>query len=147
MYIPASASEFTFVNGTFNDLMTFVNAEPCLADFIGRIHVRNTCRAPWINTLDFRFNVGLPFKRVKTEITMDMLNMINLFDSQSGLLEYANFNDLLVVRPTINTTTGAITYDLRNIFLNGVLQTPEQQFIRSDLQSRWQMQLGARIRF
>jgi hypothetical protein len=147
LYIPASASEFTFVNGTFNDLMTFVNAEPCLADFIGRIHERNTCRAPWINTLDFRFNVGLPFKRVKTEITMDMLNLINLFDSQNGLLEYANFNDLLVVRPTINTTTGAITYDLRNIFLNGVLQTPQEQFIRSDLQSRWQMQLGARIRF
>ena len=147
LYIPASASEFTFVNGTFNDLMTFVNAEPCLADFIGRIHERNTCRAPWINTLDFRFNVGLPFKRVKTEITMDVLNLINLFDSQSGLLEYANFNDLLVVRPTINTTTGAITYDLRNIFVNGVLQTPEEQFIRSDLQSRWQMQLGARIRF
>ncbi len=146
LYIPASASEFTFVNGTFNDLMTFVNAEPCLADFIGRIHERNTCRAPWINTLDFRFNLGLPFKRVKTEITMDMLNLINLFDSQNGLLEYANFNDLLVVRPTI-ATSGAITYDLRNIFLNGVLQTPQEQFIRSDLQSRWQMQLGARIRF
>jgi hypothetical protein len=147
LYIPASASEFTFVNGTFEDLMTFVNAEQCLADYIGKIHVRNACRAPWINTLDFRFNVGLPFRRVKAEITWDVLNMINLFNDQAGLLEYANFNDLLVVRPTINNTTGAITYDLRNIFLNGQLQTPEQQFIRSDLPSRWQMQLGGRIRF
>ena len=146
LYIPASASEFTFVNGTFEDLMTFVNAEQCLADSIGKIHVRNTCRAPWINTLDFRFNVGLPFRRVKAEVTLDVLNMINLFDSQAGLLEYANFNDLLVVRPTI-ASSGAITYDLRNIFLNGQLQTPEQQFIRSDLPSRWQMQLGGRIRF
>ncbi len=146
LYIPASASEFTFVNGTFEDLMAFVNEEKCLADFIGRIHERNVCRAPWINTLDFRFNVGLPFKRFKTEITMDLLNMINLFDNQAGLLEYANFNDLLVVRPTV-AANGNITYDLRNIFLNGVRQTPEEQFIRSDLPSRWQMQLGARVRF
>jgi hypothetical protein len=147
LYIPASASEFTFVNGTFDDLMTFVNAEKCLSDFIGQIHERNACRAPWINTLDFRLNVGLPFRRVKAEITWDVLNLINLFDRESGLVEYANFNDLLVVRPSVNATTGAITYDLRNLFVSGQLQTPEQQFTRSDLSSRWQMQLGARVRF
>ena len=127
--------------------MSFLRRGVRQSEYIGRIHERNVCRAPWINTLDFRFNVGLPFRRVKAEITLDVLNMINLFDSQAGLLEYANFNDLLVVRPTINNTTGAITYDLRNIFLNGQVQTPEQQFIRADLPSRWQMQLGGRIRF
>jgi hypothetical protein len=146
LFIPASPEGYTFTNGTFQDLMTFVNAEQCLADFIGRIHERNACRAPWINTLDFRVNVGLPFRRVKAEISLDVLNMINLLDNEAGLLRYANFNDLLVVRPTI-ASNGAITYDLRNIFVNGVLQTPEEQFTRADLPSRWQMQLGARIRF
>jgi hypothetical protein len=145
LYIPASASEFRFTNGTFEDLMAFVNAEPCLADFIGRIHERNACRAPWINTFDARLNVGLPFKRVKAEITWDVLNLINLFDRNGGLLEYANFNDLLVVRG--DTTTTPITYNLSNLFLNGVRQTPQEQFTRNDLLSRWQMQLGARIRF
>ena len=52
-----------------------------------------------------RVNVGLPFKRLKAEITWDLLNMINLFDSNAGLLEYANFNDLLVVRPTVTDAT------------------------------------------
>jgi hypothetical protein len=146
LYIPARADQFTYRNGTFDDLMHFVNAEKCLADFIGRIHVRNACRAPWINTFDARVNVGLPFKRVKAEITWDLLNLINLFDNQSGLLEYANFNDLLVVRPEF-PAGGGITYNLQNIVINGVAQTPEQQFTRNDLQSRWQMQLGARIRF
>ncbi len=147
LYIPASASEpITYTNGTFQDLMTFVNAEQCLADYIGQAHVRNACRAPWINTFDLRLNVGLPFKRVRAEITWDLLNLINLFDSQAGLLEYANFNDLLVVRPTISST-GATTYNLANLFPNGVLQTPQEQFTRNDLLSRWQMQLGARIRF
>jgi hypothetical protein len=145
LYIPANASEFTFTGGTFEDLMAYVNAEPCLAAYIGKIHERNACRAPWINTFDMRVNVGLPFKRMKAEITWDLLNMINLFDQNAGLLEYANFNDLLVVRPTV--TTNPITYNLSNLFLNGVRQTPEEQFTRNDLLSRWQMQLGARIRF
>jgi hypothetical protein len=145
LYIPASASEFRFTNGTFDDLMAFVNAEPCLADFVGRIHERNACRAPWINTFDARLNFGLPFKRVKAEITWDILNLINLFDRNNGLLRYANFNDLLVVRA--DATTTPITYNLSNLFLNGVRQTPEEQFTRNDLLSRWQMQLGARIRF
>ena len=145
LYIPANASEYTFASGTFDDLMTFVRAEQCLADYIGRIHERNACRAPWMNTLDGRFNLGLPFKRVRAEITLDVLNMLNLFDNQSGLIKYANFNDLLVVRPT--TTTTPITYNLSNIVINGVAQTPEQQYTRFDLASRWQMQLGGRIRF
>jgi hypothetical protein len=145
LFIPASAAGYTFTNGTYEDLMTFVNAEKCLADYIGRIHERNACRSPWMNTLDGRLNVGLPFRRVKAEITLDVLNMINLFDNQKGLIQYANFNDLLVVRPAFSGSD--VTYNLSNIVINGVAQTPEQQFTRFDLASRWQMQLGGRIRF
>ena len=145
LFIPASPQGYTFTRGTFDDLMTFVNAEKCLSDYIGRIHERNACRSEWVNTLDGRFNVGLPFKRVKAEITLDVLNIINLFDSQKGLMKYAFFNDLLVVRPEF--AGSAVTYDLRNIVINGVAQRPEQLFTRADLASRWQMQLGGRIRF
>ena len=148
LYIPASASEgYAFTNGTFEDLMTWANSEECLADYIGKIHERNACRAPWINTLDFRMNLGLPFRRVKAELTWDVLNVINLVDNQRGLLEYANFNDLLVVRPAFNTATGVVTYNLQNIVVNGQVQTPDDQYTRNDLLSRWQMQFGARIRF
>jgi hypothetical protein len=147
LYIPASANEdIVYTAGTFADLMTFVNGEKCLSDNIGKIQERNACRSPWTNTLDFRLNVGLPFKRVKAEITWDVLNLINLFDRQKGLFQYANFNDLLVVRPTVGSL-GTVTYDLRNIVINGVAQTPSQQLTRDDLRSRWQMQLGGRLRF
>jgi hypothetical protein len=148
LYIPASASEgYVFTNGTFDDLMTWARSEDCLAEFIGRIHERNACRAPWINTLDFRFNLGLPFRRVRAELTWDVLNLINLFDSEKGLLKYANFNDFLVVRPAFNNTTGVVTYNLQNIVVNGQVRTPEDQYTRNDLLSRWQMQFGARLRF
>jgi carboxypeptidase family protein len=150
LYIPASANEVTFTNGTFADFQQFINSMSCLSDFVGRTQERNACRSPWSNTMDFRLNVGLPFKRVKAEITWDILNLINLFDSQKGLFEYANFNDLLIAGPTF--VEGApVNYNLANIFatVNGqrVLQTPDDLLVRDDLRSRWQMQLGGRIRF
>jgi hypothetical protein len=151
LYIPASASEpYTYSNGTFDDLMAFVRAEECLTDFIGEIHERNACRAPWINTLDFKLALGVPVKRARVELTWDVLNLLNLIDRESGLLEYANFNDLLLVRlanPVANPSTGVVTYNLSNLFLNGVRQTPEEQLTRNDLLSRWQMQFGVRVRF
>lgn len=146
LYIPASANEVTFTNGTFNDFTTFINSDRCLSDSIGRIHERNGCRSPWMNTLDARLNVGLPFKRVKAEITWDVLNLLNLFDRNAGLVKWANFNDLLLVRPVFGTD-GSITYNVAGLFANGQLQTPEQLYVRDDLRSRWQMQLGGRIRF
>jgi hypothetical protein len=148
LYIPGSASEpYTYTNGTFDDLMTWARSEKCLADYIGKVHERNACRSPLINTFDFRFNLGLPVRRAKVELTWDVLNLLNLFDRQNGLLEYANFNDFLVVRPTIAAGTGAVTYNLQNIVVNGVVQTPQDQYTRNDLLSRWQMQFGARVRF
>lgn len=146
LYIPRSADEVTVTRGTFQDLMAFINADACMSDFIGAIHERNACRAPWTNTLDFRLNVGLPIKRVKAEITWDVLNLINLFDSQKGLVQYANFNDLLAVRPSFDAS-GKPIYDIGSLFSNGVLQTPDGLYVRDDLRSRWQMQLGARLRF
>ena len=50
------------------------------------------------------------------------------------------------MRPTI-AANGEVTYNLQNIVVNGAVQTPQQQFTRNDLLSRWQMQFGARVRF
>lgn len=148
LYIPASADEgYRFTNGTFEDFMAFVNAEECLSEYIGRIHERNACRSPWQNVLDFKFNLGLPIKRAKVELTWDVLNVLNLLNHENGVKRYANFNDLLVVRPSVNNATGVVTYDLRNLFIDGQRTTPEDQYTRNDLLSRWQMQFGARVRF
>ena len=148
VYIPASAGEVSFINGTFDQFMAFINSDQCLADFVGKIHERNACRSPWTNTLDFRLNVGLPFRRVKTEITWDVLNLINLVDDQKGLVRWANFNQLTVIRPPSPFPAGAPpVYDLRAIVIGGQVQTAEALQVRDDLRSRWQMQLGARVRF
>jgi hypothetical protein len=144
LYTPASASEVTFTGGTYQDLVNFMQADECLGEYIGKVIPRNACRAPWSNQLDLRFNFGVPMgNRVKAEITLDILNFINLLDSEKGLQRYVPFNELQPVTPVVNSTTGQITaYNIT--FLNGATF---QKYTRDDLRSRWQMQLGGRLRF
>ena len=143
LYIPANATEVAFTGGTFEQFMSFINSEECYSRFIGQIHERNACRAPWINTFDIRFGVNVPTGgRVRTELTFDLSNLTNLFNEQNGLLEYANFNDILVASTTVNAATGATTYNITS------LMNPNfQRFTRDDLKSRWQGKFGARVRF
>jgi hypothetical protein len=142
-YIPASAAEVTFTDGTFDQFMAFVNSEKCYSDYIGRIHVRNACRAPWINAFDFRVAFNVPTGgRTRTELTFDLANVTNVFSRESGLLQYANFNDILVASASVNAATGIPSYNI------GTLVSPTfQRFVRDDLKSRWQGKFGVRVRF
>lgn len=141
LYIPANASEVTFTGGTYQNLINFIQEEGCLDEYIGQIIPRNVCRAPWQNQMDFAFKVGLPFQRVKAEITLDVLNVLNLLNSGWGLQEYTSFNSIAPVTATL--TGGQITaYNIS--FLTG---SGFRRYNRDDLRSRWQMQLGGRLRF
>jgi hypothetical protein len=141
LYIPASASEVSFTGGSYTDLRTFVDADPCLAKFVGKIIPRNACRGPWTNNLDARIAVALPFKRVKADITLDILNVINLLDSKRGQQQYATFNQISPVTPTLSS--GQIT----NYNIAFMTSSTFKKFATDDLRSRWQMQLGGRLRF
>ena len=141
LYIPANANEIAFTGGTYQNLVNFLQEEGCLDEYIGQIIPRNVCRAPWSNQLDFRFNVALPFQRVKAEITLDVINLLNLVDAGWGQQEYTTFNSIAPVTATMSG--GQITaYNIS--FLTG----PNfRRYNRDDLRSRWQMQLGGRLRF
>jgi len=153
LYIPASADEFIYRNGTapatYQDFLGLIAADDCLAGYIGTIIPRNACRAPWTNTFDGRVAVQLPFKRVKAEVSLDMLNLINLFDSKSGLFEYMSFGQLSLYTPisSANNTTVTPTQPLIGYNLSSIMAPTFRKFLRDDLRSRWQMQLGGRIRF
>ncbi len=141
LYIPASASEVAFTGGSYQQLVNFLQEEGCLDDFIGQIIPRNVCRAPWQNQLDFRLNVALPFQRVKAEVTLDVINVLNLLENRWGLQQYTSFNSIAPVTATLSG--GQITgYNIG--FLTG---SNFRRYFRDDLRSRWQMQLGGRIRF
>jgi outer membrane receptor protein involved in Fe transport len=145
VYIPTATDALTYTGGTYQDFINWINGDPCLADFVGQIIPRNACRAPWTNTLDGRFGVELPFKRVKTEVTLDALNLINLIDHTRGLVKYASFGQ--ITQPTPIPTTVTLAAPLTGYNITTLVSPNFQRFLRDDLRSRWQLQLGGRIRF
>ncbi len=144
LYIPRDASDVIVANGTFDQLMAFLEDANCSDLTPGTIVERNSCRAPWTNTLDFHAALDVPVGRYSGEVTFDILNLINLFDSGSGLVEYATFNGIAPVSAAVDAATGKWRYTLNNIVLD-----PEDnpRFSRDDLRSRWQAQVGFRFRF
>jgi hypothetical protein len=146
VYLPNATDALTYTGGLYSDLLNFLNGgDGCLGEFVGQIIPRNACRSPWTNTLDAKFKVELPYKRYKTELTLDVLNLINLFDRSSGIIQYPFFNDILqpVTIPTTPTATSPVTgYNITTL-----VSPTFNRFSRDDLRSRWQIQLGARVRF
>ena len=145
LYIPTATDNFTYTGGTYNDLVNYLEGDECLTGFIGQIIPRNACRAPWTNTLDGRFAIELPFKRAKTELTVDALNLINLIDSKSGQFQYLPFGQSTLIQPVPTTVTTTAPFTGYNI--SALTATGFQRWLRDDLRSRWQIQLGARVRF
>jgi hypothetical protein len=149
VYIPTATDNFTYTGGTYNDLLGYLNGDPCLTEYIGKIIPRNACRAPWQNTLDGRFALELPYKRYRTEITLDALNLINLIDRTSGQFQYLSFGQSTLIQPvsSANNTTITATQPFVGYNITSLTATTFTRWLRDDLRSRWQIQLGARVRF
>lgn len=140
LYYPRDG-DVTFTTGTYQELATFLDAGNCTDVVPGAIVKRNTCRMPWTNGLDFHAAVNAGIGRFKPEFTFDILNLINLFDSSKGQVEYAAFHDLLVVNAT-SSATGDYSYSVNSIARPGGVR-----YTRDDLRSRWQAQIGLKLRF
>jgi hypothetical protein len=133
--------DVAFSTGTYQELATFLEAGNCTDVVPGAIVTRNSCRMPWTNGLDFHAAVNANIGRWKPEFTFDILNLINLFDSSKGQVEYAAFHDLLVAN-AVASPTGDYTYSVNSIARPGGVR-----YTRDDLRSRWQAQIGLRLRF
>ncbi len=143
IYVPAVGDpRVVFINGSAQDFEDYVAEDKGLQKNRGRIMERGSSRSPWTNGLDFRAALGIPVQRVKLEVTFDVLNVLNLLNKDWGTVDFATFNDLNPFRaPTIDSQ-GRMVYDLATI--NGATYV---KFDRDDLRSRWQGQLGLRLRF
>jgi hypothetical protein len=144
LYIPRDASDVIVTGGTFDQLMAFINDGNCSDLTPGTVMERNSCRGPWVNSLDFRAAVEVPVGRYSGEVTFDVLNLINLFNSENGIVEFASFNGLPVANGAVDAATGRWVYTL-----NPIVASPatNPRFSRDDLRSRWQAQLGFRFKF
>jgi hypothetical protein len=143
LYLPTSTDPLAYTGGLYQDLLLFMQREDCTASQIGTITERNSCRNPWTNTLDGRVSVQLPFRRVRAEVTLDVINLINLFDSKGGQNLYSSFKRLGVISGTLSGTPANLT----GMSLSTITSSSFTRYFRDDLRSRWQMQLGGRVRF
>jgi hypothetical protein len=148
LYVPGSADEIIL-----KDSSGAVIPYDRLADYLshagidataGRILDRNESVEPWSHLLDFHYDVELPIKVLSTQLTFDVLNVLNLIDSDKGVVRFVNFQTTTPVNYRgIDAETGKPIYqEAFSGALNG-----GSQFTTSDLRSRWQMKLGLRLSF
>jgi len=100
---------------------------------------------PWTRKMDFHYELGLPIiNRFRTAITADVLNLLNMFDSEAGNVRYVpNQNYTPVTYQGIDAATGRPIY--REAAANRLAEGG--QFSRADVASRWQARLGLRLSF
>ncbi len=125
----------------FQNFMRSVGLDPTS----GSTPKRNSIFAPWNRRLDFHYELGLPaIHGARVLIQADVLNLVNLFDHNSGVQKYVNFGTYTAVRYTgQDPTTGKAVYKEN---FSGSL-TPGRQFSTANVASRWQGRLGLRVNF
>jgi len=144
-FVPASADQVVVINGTWDQLNAYINGDCSMREHRGSIPLRNACHSPWINSLDFRYGVTVPTGgRTRVELTMDVFNLLNLFNRNWGWSFYPTLNSPIPIGYAgLNPATGRETLNLSTIASPNFQGT----FNRDDLRSRWQAQFGARVRF
>ncbi len=141
LYVPRDPSEVIVTGGTWEQLDAFIEADPGLRKYRGQIVERNSTRLDWRNYMDFRWAFGIPVRsRAKVEVVADVQNFLNLFDNNAGRVEEEFFPGLAPIRYN-GLQDGKPVYQL--LFTSPTFAKGSYQ----DLPSRWQAQLGARVRF
>jgi hypothetical protein len=138
--------------GLFQNYITAAGLDPNKARIINKYESFE----PWSRHLDLHYAVTLPVKVVRTEVSLDMINLLHLIDKNQGNVYFvSNQNvtpvnyagqDLAVGSTKAIYREGATTLDTAGNRVFGSL-TPGRQFSISDLQSRWQMRLGLRLTY
>jgi len=133
VYTPAPQSEY-------DELFSFINNNEYLSENKGTMSERNGGRNPWRNNLDLKIIQDIPtFGFGHIQLTLDIINVINLLDSNSGWNERTRFPNYEIVdwEKDFDPVSGRPVYSF-NSRDNNVPWDPD------DLTSRWAMQFGLR---
>ena len=85
--------------------------ENCLQEQANRILARNTCNAPWSNQIDLRIGQAVNAGGVSAQLTLDLLNILNLLDSSQGIV--------YVVNPVVQA------FEVRRVLLDPLPDSPD----------------------
>ena len=127
---------------SYQNLLNFIGQFDCLQESTGEVHRRNTCREPWSDRFDLRLAQSLPTLRGHgMQFTVDVFNFGNMLNNHWG-------RDRFIPNNTFNllSTSGSSVVDGRRLYRAFTLD-PDAIFSTGGLNSRYQIQLGARYSF
>ena len=124
--------------------------EDCLREQRGRILARNTCETPWSHRLDLRASQTVEARGFSAQVTLDMLNVLNLLNSSWGIVQVANpvvqlfrvrrDDEELGLDPMVAIYMGAMQRDRESGKVRAV-----RPFAPEVPSSQWRAQLGVRV--
>jgi len=118
----------------------YINADEYLSAHRGTIAKRNDGNEPWRDDLDFRLGLRPEFMGQKLEITLDIINVLNLMNNEWGWVQQVNNQtDALLDLKATDPVSG------KPVFSFNEKKTTAWQ--NDNFASRWQMQLGFRYSF
>jgi hypothetical protein len=163
LYVPADEDDVFLTSDNWDLLDAFIEGEPGLRDFRGRIVERNSGRAPWQTRFDLELNQGITTirgQRVELEVTL--INALNLLNAEWGQQRFVAFNDL----PGLTFTRYIEPADVGNVVAGRVVTEDDlgkpvvsfseglventltgDRYETSELASRWQLRFGVRYTF
>jgi len=145
-YLPRTAADISLTDPTlYAALDRFIEGEPCLRAQRGRIVARNSCRNPSFLSLDTRLTKSLP--RQLAEVSVDIFNLPNLLHESWGLVRETSSRPQLELLRVAGWDAAANRprYAVP-VSLTGSPVFPSRAHVLVD-ESRWRIQVGARIRF
>ncbi|MBI4535180.1 MAG: TonB-dependent receptor [Ignavibacteriae bacterium] len=146
--VSAAGARLPRSNAAYAQLMAYINGDPYLRDNKGRMSERSGPREPWSHQIDLRLSQEIPtIAGQKFEITVDILNVLNLLNSNWGWVRNTGPNqtvNMLSFR-SFETAAGPDYGKPRYQWL-GLKNTDGEAdpFTPDNILSRWQMQIGVR---
>lgn len=149
-YMPAGPTDpkVRWVNAAERDAFFAFAASNGLSKYAGRVVPRNSEASPWQKTVDVSVTQQIPlYGRLRAEMFLELVNLANLLNKDWGIVEEVPFAYRRQVAgaifdPAANGGQGQYAYVFNGNTLDGV-----PVVAGDNTTSRWQVKLGARVRF
>lgn len=159
IYVPNNASELQFQEFDLGGetitarmqqdiLDAYIDQDEYLSGRRGQLAERNGGLTPWVNRFDLRIAQDIRFTKTdqhKLQLTLDFLNVGNLFNSTWGIPQVAWQPNLLNYRGVADN--GQPLYRLNTISGTSNFPTESYRLSTSVLDVAWRMQMGVKYIF